>query len=110
MSEPTFRPPHDFVYVERMKGAEKTASGLLYLPDSVRVKDKAHEGRVLAIGPGRIGGNGQRRAMPDIKVGDHVIMDPYAEGESGSADKPFAIVRATEIIAVIEPGSTTGDL
>jgi len=107
---PGARPAQDFVYIKKLPENEKSKGGIL-IPRNATTKDKAHEGHVVAIGPGRFDSKGNRRPMPDIRVGDHVVIDPYGEGETGTGtETEFAIVRASEIIAVIDPKSTTGGI
>ena len=63
------RPLADRVVVKVMEEEERTESGIL-LPDTA--KEKPHQGKVIAVGPGRLLDNGQRAPM-EVKVEDQVI-------------------------------------
>jgi chaperonin GroES len=96
------RPIQDYVAVVRV-AAEKQTRGGLYIPDSAQKNLRAFEGRVVAVGPGRFGGDGVRKPAPNFKVGDHVFFGRYAGGESALIDEDFWLIREAEIDAVLEP-------
>lgn len=98
------QPQKDFVIIRKLKAEERTATGL-YLPEGYRREEKAMEGIVVAKGPGRVDGRGVRRTeiMDTVQVGDHVVHQLYAEGESGFQDSEFCIIRIAEIDAVLTP-------
>ncbi|MDA1074630.1 MAG: co-chaperone GroES, partial [Proteobacteria bacterium] len=67
------RPLHDRVVVRREEEETKTAGGIV-LPDSAA--EKPSQGKVLAVGTGKILDNGDVRAL-DVKVGDKIIFGQH---------------------------------
>ena len=55
------RPLHDRILVERVEETEKTKGGII-IPDSA--KEKPAEGKVIAVGKGRVG-DGQQTEQAD---------------------------------------------
>lgn len=92
------RPLGDRVVVEPIEKEERTPSGII-LPETA--KEKPQEGRVIAVGPGRLNDQGQRIPL-DIKEGDRVIFAKYAGTEVKLDDKKYLILRESDIMAVIE--------
>lgn len=68
------KPLGDRVVLEPISKEETTASGIV-LPDTA--KEKPQEGRVVAVGSGRVSDNGERIAL-EVKEGDKVIFSKYA--------------------------------
>lgn len=92
------KPLADRILVEPFESEEKTASGIV-LPDSA--KEKPQEGRVVAVGPGRVTENGERVAL-EVKEGDKVIYSKYSGTEVKHDGKEYLIMRESDILAVIE--------
>jgi chaperonin GroES len=86
------------VIVERLEAEEKTKGGIV-LPDTA--KEKPKEGRILAIGEGRLLDNG-KRAKPAVKVGDRIIFASYAGSEIKLEGKEYLIMNEEDILAVVE--------
>lgn len=86
------------VIVERLEAEEKTKGGIV-LPDTA--KEKPKEGRVLAIGEGRLLDDG-RRVKPSVKVGDRIIFASYAGSEIKVDGKEYLIMNEEDILAVVE--------
>ena len=89
------QPLADRVVVRPIKKEEKTKSGI-YLPDTA--KEKPQEGKVVAVGPGRLSDDGKRIAM-DLKVGDTVIYAKYGGTEIKVDDEELMILRESDILA-----------
>lgn len=89
------QPLADRVLVKPMEKEEKTKSGI-YLPDTA--KEKPQEGKVLAIGPGKMSEDGKRIAM-DLKVGDIVVYAKYGGTEIKIDDDELMILRESDILA-----------
>ncbi len=89
------QPLADRVVVKPIEREEVTKGGIV-LPDTV--KEKPQEGKVLAIGPGRLSEDGKRIAM-DIKVGDIVIYSKYGGTEYKIEDEELVILRESDILA-----------
>jgi chaperonin GroES len=91
------KPLGDRIVIELVEGEEKTASGIV-LPDSA--KEKPQEGRVLAVGPGRVTENGERVAL-EVSEGDTVIYSKYAGTEVKYEGKEYLILRETDVLAIV---------
>lgn len=89
------QPMADRVLVKPMEKEEKTKSGI-YLPDTA--KEKPQEGKVIAVGPGKLSDDGKRIAM-DLKVGDTVIYAKYGGTEIKVDDDEMMILRESDILA-----------
>ncbi len=75
---------------------EEVSKGGIVLPDTV--KEKPQEGKVLAVGPGRLSDDGKRIAM-EVKVGDTVVYAKYGGTEIRIDDEELVILRESDILA-----------
>jgi len=91
------KPLGDRVVIEPIAKEETTASGIV-LPDTA--KEKPQEGRVIAVGSGRVADNGERIAL-EVKEGDKVIFSKYAGTEVKVDNKELLVLRETDILAII---------
>lgn len=91
------RPLGDRIIIELIEAEEKTASGIV-LPDSA--KEKPSEGKVVAVGSGRVLDNGNRVEL-DVKEGDRIIFSKYAGTEVKYEGNEYLILRESDILAVI---------
>jgi chaperonin GroES len=92
------RPLQDRVVVRRKEEETKTAGGIV-LPGSAA--EKPAQGEVLAVGPGRIMDNGEKRPV-DLKVGDTVVFGKYASNTIKIDGEELLILSESEIYGVIE--------
>jgi chaperonin GroES len=92
------RPLGDRVVVQPTPREEMTKSGIV-LPDTA--KEKPQEGKVLAVGPGRILDDGRREPM-DVKLGDTVLYAKYAGTEFKLDGEDLLIISGKDILAVVE--------
>jgi chaperonin GroES len=92
------KPLGDRVILEAVEQEETTASGIV-LPDSA--KEKPQEGRIVAVGSGRVDDNGNRVAL-EVKVGDLVVFSKYAGTEVKYGEKDYLILRESDILAIVE--------
>lgn len=92
------RPLGDRVIVEPIEKEEMTAGGI-YVPETA--KEKPQEGKVLAVGPGRLLDDGTRVEM-EVKAGDRVIFAKYAGTEFKIDDTKVLILSERDILAKIE--------
>ncbi len=92
------KPLYDKVLVERLKAEDKTAGGIV-LPDTA--KEKPTEGRVVAIGGGRVADDGNA-VPPTVKVGDRILFGSYAGTEIKEEGKEYLILDESEILAVVD--------
>ena len=91
------KPLGDRVIIELVQSEEKTASGIV-LPDTA--KEKPQEGKVVAVGTGRVLDNGERVAL-EVAVGDSIIFSKYAGTEVKYEGTEYLILRESDILAVI---------
>ena len=91
------KPLGDRVVIEALAKEEVTKSGIV-LPDTV--KEKPQEGKVVAVGTGKILENGQKVAL-EVKVGDNIIFSKYAGTEVKVEGKDYLIISERDILAVI---------
>lgn len=89
------QPLGDRVVVKALEKEEKTKGGI-YLPDTA--KEKPQEGKVLAVGPGKMTDEGKRLPM-DVAVGDIVIFAKYGGTEIKEDDEEMIILRESDILA-----------
>ncbi|KSU57599.1 hypothetical protein AS034_21040 [[Bacillus] enclensis] len=91
------KPLGDRVVIELVESEEKTASGIV-LPDSA--KEKPQEGKVVAVGTGRVLDSGERVAL-EVSVGDRIIFSKYAGTEVKYQGTEYLILRDSDILAVV---------
>lgn len=92
------KPLSDRVLVQRL-AAEEMLKGGIILPDTA--KKKQEKAKVVAIGPGKKDKNGNVMSIP-VKEGDVILMDKYSGQEVNLDDEEYVIVRADDIIAIVE--------
>ena len=92
------QPLHDRIIVEAAAKEQTTAGGII-LPDTAQ--EKPQRGKVLAVGPGKRLDSGQL-APVDVKTGDTVLYGKYSGTEVNVEGKDYVIIRADEILAVVE--------
>jgi chaperonin GroES len=92
------RPLADRVVVQALAEAEQTRGGL-YIPDTA--KEKPQQGKIVAVGPGKLSEQGERLA-PDVKVGDTVLYGKYSGTEVTVEGHEYLILRESDILAVID--------
>lgn len=92
------KPLGDRVVIELVEQEEKTASGIV-LPDSA--KEKPQEGRVVAVGTGRVTDSGEKVAL-EVSEGDRIIFSKFAGTEVKYDGKEYLILRESDILAVVQ--------
>jgi chaperonin GroES len=95
----TIRPLQDRVIIRRIKEEEKSKGGII-IPDTA--KEKPAEGKVLAVGSGKVQVDGSVRKL-DVKVGDHVLFGKYDGTEVKIDGDETLVVREENILGVFEP-------
>jgi len=93
-----FRPLHDRVVVEALEQDEKTAGGII-IPDTA--KEKPMQGKVVAIGPGSRGENGEISPL-EVKAGDRVLYGKWSGTEVKVEGKDLLIMRESDIMGILE--------
>lgn len=91
------KPLNDRVLVKRLESEEKTAGGL-FIPDTA--KEKPSKGQVVAVGPGKVGDNGERTPLA-VKAGDEVLFNKYAGTEVKLDGVDHLVMREEDILAII---------
>ncbi len=91
------RPLQDRILVERVE--EEVKKGNIIIPDTA--KEKPQQGKVIAVGPGRIDESGKRVPM-DVKKGDMILFGKYSGNEIKLDDKELLIMREEDVLAIIE--------
>ena len=92
------RPLHDRVIVKRVEEEEKTKGGII-IPDTA--KEKPVEGKVIAVGDGKVGDDGKKIAL-EVKAGDRALFGKYAGTDINIDGEEHLIMREDDIIAVVE--------
>lgn len=91
------RPLSDRVLVKRLEEEETTKGGII-IPDTA--KEKPQQGKVVAIGDGKLLDNGNR-VTPGVKVGETVLFGKYAGTEIKLSGEEYLILREDDIFGVI---------
>jgi chaperonin GroES len=92
------RPLHDRLIVKRIDEEEKTAGGII-IPDTA--KEKPQEGRVIAVGPGKVNEDGKVTPL-DVNKGDRVLFSKYAGTEIQLEGVEHLIIREDDVLAVVQ--------
>ena len=92
------RPLQDRILVQRVKEEEKTKGGII-IPDTA--KEKPVEGRVIAVGIGKLSEEGKRIAL-EVKKGDRILFGKYSGNEIKIEGKEYLIMREDDVLGIIE--------
>ena len=92
------RPLQDRVIVQRMDEEETTKGGII-IPDTA--KEKPQEGKVIAVGKGKVGDNGKVTPL-DVKTGDKILFGKYSGTEVKIEGDEYIIMREDDILGVLE--------
>jgi len=92
------KPLGNRVLAKRLDQEEKLKGGII-LPDSA--KKKQETAVVVAVGPGALNKEGKVQPMP-VQVGDKILIDKYSPQEVTINDEEFVIVKADDIVAIIQ--------
>ena len=93
------RPLHDRLIVQRLDEGEQKIGGII-IPDSA--KEKPQQGKILAVGDGKVTEEGKRIAM-DVRPGNVILFGKYAGQDIKIDGEDYLIVKEDEVLAVIEP-------
>ena len=92
------KPLNDRVLVQRIEEMTMTKGGI-YIPDSA--KEKPIEGRIVAVGPGKMSDTGNRMPL-HVKDGDRVLFSKYAGSEIKIEGEEYLMMREDDILAIVE--------
>ena len=93
----TLKPLGDRLVLKQIEAKEKTKSGLV-LPDTA--KEKPQEGKVIAVGPGRLLDDGTVKAL-EVKSGNRVLYGKYSGTEISLEGEDYLIHREDDVLAVV---------
>jgi len=92
------KPLFDRVLIKRVEADEKVKGGII-IPDTA--KEKPMEGKVIAVGAGRLDDDGKRIPM-EVKAGDRILFGKYAGTEIKIDDEEHIILGENEILGIIQ--------
>ncbi|MBW2409525.1 MAG: co-chaperone GroES [Deltaproteobacteria bacterium] len=92
------RPLQDRILVQRIEEEERTKGGII-IPDTA--KEKPAEGKVAAVGNGKVGEDGKRVKL-EIKKGDRILFGKYSGTEVKIEGEEYLIMREDDVLGVIE--------
>jgi chaperonin GroES len=92
------KPLGDKVLVERVESQDKTAGGIV-LPDTA--KEKPTEGRVVAVGTGRVNDEGERVPLT-VRPGDRVLFGSFAGTALKEGGKEFLILEEGDLLGIVD--------
>lgn len=95
------RPLQDRIVVKRVESEGKTKGGII-IPDTA--KEKPIEGRVIAVGNGKVLKDGKVRPL-EVKVGDVVLFGKYSGSEIKIEGEELVLIREDDVLAVTQPAS-----
>ncbi len=92
------KPLQDRILVQRVAEEQKTKGGII-IPDTA--KEKPIEGKVVAVGSGRVGDDGKRIPL-EVKEGDKILFGKYGGTEVKIDGEEYLIMREDDILGIIE--------
>jgi chaperonin GroES len=92
------RPLHDRILVKRIEEEAKSKGGII-IPDTA--KEKPQEGKVIAVGNGKVNDDGELRPL-DVHKGDRILFGKYSGTEIQLEGEEHLIIREDDVLAVLE--------
>ena len=92
------RPLQDRILVQRVE-EETTTNGGIIIPDTA--KEKPAEGKVVAVGNGKVGDDGKRVAL-EVKKGDRILFGKYSGTEVKIEGDEYLIMREDDVLGIID--------
>jgi chaperonin GroES len=96
------RPLHDRILVRRLEEGEQKIGGII-IPDAA--KEKPQQGKVLAVGNGRVNDDGKRVPL-DVRSGHLILFGKYAGQEIKLDGEEYLIMKEDDVLAIMERHST----
>jgi chaperonin GroES len=93
------KPLNNRVIVTRVKKDQKTAGGII-IPDTA--KEKPQEGKIVAVGPGKMDDQGKQRIPMEVKEGDRILFSKYAGTEIKINGVEHIFMKEDDILAVVD--------
>ena len=94
------KPLSDRVLIEPISVEEKTKFGII-LPEAAE-KERPEQGKVIAVGSGKVVPELGKRISMSVKVGDIVLFTKYGPNEIKVDGKEYLIAREEDILAILE--------
>jgi chaperonin GroES len=91
------KPLYDRILVRRLNPKEEVKGGII-IPDTA--KEKPMEGKVVAVGAGKVDKSGKRIPL-EVKVGDKVLIGKYSGQEVKIEDVEHVIIREDEVLGIL---------
>ena len=91
------KPLYDRVLVKRIEEKEQRR-GAIIIPDSA--KEKPMEGKVVAVGAGRVNKDGSRSEL-EVKVGNRILFGKYAGQEIKIDNVEHIIIKEDEVLGIL---------
>ncbi len=92
------KPLNNRVLVKRIEETQVTKGGIV-IPDTA--KEKPIEGRVIAVGPGKMSDAGNRMSL-QVKEGDRILFGKYSGAEIKVEGEEYLMMREDDILAIVE--------
>jgi len=92
------RPLQDRILVQRVE-EENTTKGGIIIPDTA--KEKPAEGKVVAVGNGKVSDDGKRVAL-EVKKGDRILFGKYSGTEVKVSGEEYLIMREDDVLGIID--------
>jgi chaperonin GroES len=92
------RPLHDHILVTRV-AEQAVGRGGIIIPDTA--KEKPQEGKVVAVGNGKMTDDGKRIAL-DVQAGDRILFGKYSGSEVKIEDDEYVIMREEDVFAILD--------
>jgi chaperonin GroES len=91
------RPLHDRILVARVEPQDVGRGGII-IPDTA--KEKPQEGKVVAVGNGKVNDDGKRVSL-DVRAGDRILFGKYSGSEVTLEDTEYVIMREEDVLAIL---------
>ena len=92
------RPLHDRILVERLEEKEVKKGGII-IPDTA--KEKPQEGKVMAVGTGRVTDEGKTHALA-VKEGDRILFGKYSGNEVRLDGQEYLIMKEDDLLGILD--------
>jgi chaperonin GroES len=92
------RPLQDRILVQRIE-EETTTRGGIIIPDTA--KEKPAEGKIIAVGNGKVGEDGKRIAL-EVQEGDRILFGKYSGTEVKVEGEEYLIMREDDVLGIID--------
>ncbi|HZS33863.1 MAG TPA: co-chaperone GroES [Methylomirabilota bacterium] len=92
------RPLHDRILVKRLEEQDER-HGSIIIPDTA--KEKPQEGKVIAVGNGKVTDEGKRLAL-EVKAGDRILFGKYSGSEVKIEGEEYLILREEDVLGILD--------